>query len=103
MTTDVHRRRRFLLGCAVLGLVSACVVSAPRAQKPIQFIDVTAKTGITFQHTDGGSGKRYIVEYVSAGLALFDYDGDGDEDVYFLNGAALRGKKVATPPKNVAG
>ena len=39
--------------------------------------DVTESTGITFRHTDGGSGKHYIVEYVSAGLALFDYDGAG--------------------------
>jgi hypothetical protein len=50
---------------------------------------VTARSGITFVHTDGGSGQRYIVETVSCGLALLDYDGDGDIDIYFLNGAPL--------------
>ncbi len=40
------------------------------------------------------------METVSAGLALFDYDGDGDEDIYFLNGAPLRGTKVKVPPVN---
>ena len=48
-----------------------------------------AETGITFRHTDGSTGKRYIVETVSCGLALFDYDGDGLIDIYFLNGAPL--------------
>ena len=43
----------------------------------MRFSDVTGETGVTFRHTDGSSGRHYIVEYVSAGLALFDYDGDG--------------------------
>ncbi len=50
---------------------------------PVTFTDVTSKTRISFVHTDGGSGRRYIMETVSAGLALFDYDGDGD--VVILN------------------
>ena len=56
---------------------------------PIQLRDVTRETGITFVHTDGSSGHRYIVETVASGLALFDYDQDGDVDIYFLNGAPL--------------
>jgi len=67
---------------------------------PIRFEDVTARTGITFRHTDGSSGRRYIVETVTAGLATFDYDGDGDIDIYFLNGAPLRGTRVESPPRN---
>jgi hypothetical protein len=61
---------------------------------------VTGRSGIAFRHTDGSSGRHYIVEYVSAGLALFDYDMDGDVDIYFLNGAALPGTKVKDPPRN---
>jgi hypothetical protein len=66
----------------------------------ITFTDITAETGITFRHTDGGSGRRYIIEYVSGGLALFDYDRDGDIDIYFLNGAPHPGTEVTTPPTN---
>ena len=58
----------------------------PRATCPIQLVDATPDAGIRFVHYDGSSGQKYIVETVTAGLALFDYDGDGDEDIYFLNG-----------------
>ncbi len=67
---------------------------------PIQLRDVTRQTGIDFVHTDGSSGRRYIVETVASGLALFDYDADGDEDIYFLNGAALPGATLEPPPRN---
>jgi hypothetical protein len=40
------------------------------------------------------------METVTAGLALFDYDNDGDIDIYFVNGAPLKGTVCKTPPKN---
>ena len=49
-----------------------------------QLEDVTAKTGITFQHTADPS-KKYIVESMSGGVILFDYDRDGWLDIYFTN------------------
>ncbi|MCH5376257.1 MAG: CRTAC1 family protein, partial [Planctomycetes bacterium] len=67
---------------------------------PIQLLDVTADTGIGFIHTDGSSGRRYIVESMSTGIATFDYDGDGLIDVYFPNGAPLPGARYATPPRH---
>jgi hypothetical protein len=61
---------------------------------------VTPETGIRFVHCDGSSGARYIVETISAGLALWDYDQDGDQDLYFLNGAPLPGWQGDPPPRN---
>jgi hypothetical protein len=87
------------LGTAAFALTAASV-PAPAAEGPIRLRDVTAETGITFRHTDGSSGRRYIVETVSAGLALFDYDGDGLIDIYFLNGAPLPGAQAREPPRN---
>ncbi len=66
----------------------------------IQLHEVTEQTGIAFQHTDGSSGRRYVVETMSAGLATFDYDGDGLIDIYFPNGAPLPGCKPDRPPRH---
>jgi hypothetical protein len=73
---------------------------AAHAECPIRFRDVTAQTGIDFVHTHGGSGRKYIVEEMSAGLATFDYDNDGKIDIYFLNGRPLAGTKTKAQPTN---
>jgi enediyne biosynthesis protein E4 len=67
---------------------------------PIQLRDVTNETGIAFRHTDGSSGRRYIVETMSTGLATFDYDGDGLIDIYFPNGAPLPGCEPDESPRH---
>ena len=69
-------------------------------QSPICLRDVTSEAGIGFTHTDGGSGRFYLVEHVSAGLTLFDYNGDGLIDIYFLNGSPLKGTKSTGIPGN---
>ena len=84
----------------VFCLMAAGLAHASDPQSPIQLRNVTRETGITFVHTDGSSGQRYIVETVASGLAVFDYDNDGDVDIYFLNGAKLG--RDAAPPASAA-
>ncbi len=88
------------LRCLLLGLTSATLLhaSSPSLPSTLRLSDVTKQTGIDFVHTDGSSGQRYIVETVSAGLATFDYDRDGRIDIFFLNGALLKGAKADTAP-----
>jgi hypothetical protein len=50
------------------------------------FKDVVSSSGIDFHHFNGMSGKVYFHEMMGAGVALFDYDNDGDIDVYFPQG-----------------
>lgn len=78
----------------------ALCASAWPAECPIVLHDVTPQTGITFRHTDGSGGQRYIVETVASGLATFDYDGDGRIDIYFLNGRPLRGSPPDSHARN---
>ncbi len=51
---------------------------------PVQFTDITEKAGITFKHVSSPE-KKYIVESMSGGVALFDYDNDGYLDIYLVN------------------
>ncbi len=66
----------------------------------IQLHDVSDSTGITFTHSDGSSGLRYVVEAMSTGIATFDYDGDGLIDIYFPSGAPLPGTKTEEVPRH---
>ncbi|MHC5144126.1 MAG: CRTAC1 family protein [Planctomycetota bacterium] len=84
----------------LMGLLCMVVLGISSLQASMSFTDVTDQTGITFKHKDGSSGNFYIVETIGAGLALFDYDSDGDSDIYFLNGAALKGVEYKRTPKN---
>ena len=62
-----------------------------------QLVDITASTGIRFEHL-ASPEQKYIVESMSGGVALLDYDGDGWLDIYFTNAPnvamALAGKKA---------
>lgn len=61
-----------------------------------QLVDVLPKTGIKFIHTSAPE-KKYIVESMSGGVLLLDYDRDGWLDIYFTNAAtvemALKGER----------
>jgi hypothetical protein len=61
-----------------------------------QLEDITAKTGITFKHT-ADPAKKYIVESMSGGVIILDYDRDGWPDIYFTNAPtvemAVKGQK----------
>jgi enediyne biosynthesis protein E4 len=93
-------RRRSLACWTALLAGSLLPAALAAAEGPIVLRDVTRQAGITFRHTDGGSGRHYIAETVSSGLATFDYDGDGLIDIYFLNGRPLRGTLEREPARN---
>lgn len=58
---------------------------AARPSGPIEFTDVTDQVGIRFKHNSGAYGKKYLPETLGSGVAFLDYDGDGWQDVLFIN------------------
>ena len=92
------RRNNAIRLAAVVAFYAS--VPASFSQTSIRFTDITEKSGVRFTHTDGSSGQHYIVEYVSAGMATFDFDNDGDIDIYFLNGSPQPGANKKQTPRN---
>ncbi|HEU5341181.1 CRTAC1 family protein [Edaphobacter sp.] len=100
------KSREYLSGC-ILVMMLCCEAAfygqaahspaRPAARHVPELVDITASTGIHFEHLSSPEAK-YIVESMSGGVALIDYDGDGWPDIYFTNAPsvamALEGKKA---------
>ena len=74
-------------------VVAAGWATAARAEA--LFVDVTASSGLEFVHFNGMSGELYFPEMMGSGVALFDYDGDDDLDVYLVQGQMLGDAGIA--------
>lgn len=72
---------------------------APTAPEFASFADVTAQAGLSFRHVNAATGQKYMQETLGSGVCVFDYDGDGRQDVYFVQSAALPGYNAAAKPR----
>ena len=84
---------RLLIVLAALWLVFAAfrestANSVTRPASPI-FEDASTKVGLNFRHFNGMTGKLFLPEVMGSGAALFDFDNDGDLDVFLVQGSVL--------------
>src|SRR5262245_10736747 len=92
----MRRAREIALAAAILAGGSA----GARAATP-RFVEVAGESGIHFRHENGQTGRFHYPEIMGAGVILFDSDGDGDLDIYFLTGNFLGERPVDPSITNV--
>jgi hypothetical protein len=78
----------------ILTIAAAALVFIQPAAPELLFRDIAAQAGITFRH-HAAPEKKYIVESMSGGVAMFDYDNDGRPDLYFVDSLTV---DTATDP-----
>jgi enediyne biosynthesis protein E4 len=93
------RLRIFSISVACLSLVhcgrTETTASGTRNAGGDWFVDATAQTGLTFTHVNGMTGQFFYPEIIAPGVALLDYDNDGDLDVFLVQGGSLDAKTGA--------
>jgi hypothetical protein len=75
-----------LMACAA-ALVAWNLSGATDEIPPAKFTDVTKEARITFVHNNGAYGDKLLPETMGGGVAFFDFDNDGDQDLLFVNSA----------------
>ena len=74
--------------------------SQTHSQQPpdVLFTDITTDAGIDFVHVNGAYGKRLMPEAMGSGAAFFDYDNDGDQDIFLVNSRYWSGYEQQPTP-----
>ena len=79
-------------------LLAACGLASAAGAQESHFVEVTEAAGIDFVHENGAFGEKYLPETMGSGVAFFDADGDGDQDLLFVNSRRWPGHRSAPEP-----
>jgi len=83
-----------------IGFAACVLLCGGAATISVNLVDIAASSGLTAPNTSGGRDKKtYILETTGNGVAIFDYDGDGANDIFIANGSTLEGRAAGAPPR----
>jgi hypothetical protein len=76
--------------------------SVPEPETPAgaRFVEIQEEAGLIWAHQNGGAGDYYLVETFGSGGGILDFDGDGLEDIYLIQGGAMPGYTPTGPVKD---
>jgi hypothetical protein len=77
---------------ALLGFKSRSMLAIQDEVPTVKFTDITTQAGITFSHVNGVYGDKLLPETMGGGVAFFDYDNDGQQDLLFINSTYWPGR-----------
>ena len=77
----------------------AGIASLTRGPDTPWFVEAAAETGLELVHVNGMTGQFYYPEIMAPGVALFDYDNDGDLDVFLIQGQPLGSTGIRVTPR----
>jgi hypothetical protein len=92
------------LPLSLIGVVlftSLALLQSPPPSKDHEiFSDITEQAGISWQQFSGESSDRFLIETMGGGVAFLDFDGDGLQDLFFVNGGETPHGRSLSPVRN---
>src|SRR2546423_12113785 len=90
----------FVSLCCISALLLLFSANGSSASSPEIFTDITQQAAIQWQQFSGESPDRFLIETMGGGVAFLDFDGDGFQDIFFVNGGETPHGKSPIPIRN---
>ena len=90
-------RYSFSLAFGMALALSAVAAGGGGSEHLPVFTDTTEASGVRFHNENSATPEKYLIETMTGGVAMIDYDNDGWPDLFFVNGARfIPGRKTAS-------